>query len=199
VTSGSPSRRYMASSRRGHSDSLRAVQGLTHLSPKTEKRASPVHGTGLFALETIRRDEIVAVKGGYVMTRAEWARLEPVVGLAAEIHVTPDLVIAPRSASEYQGCMMHLNHSCDPNVGVEGQIAFVAMRDVAAGEELALDYAMMDDHEESMTCGCRSPSCRGTVTGKDWQRSDLQHRYDGYFSAYLAKRIARSKETAPGP
>jgi hypothetical protein len=27
------------------------------------------------------------------------------------------------------------------------------------------------------------------VTGKDWQRRELQKRYAGYFSAYLARKI----------
>jgi uncharacterized protein len=39
-------------------------------------------------------------------------------------------------------------------------------------------------------CKCRSSNCRGTLTGKDWQRPELQERYAGYFSAYLTKKIA---------
>lgn len=35
---------------------------------------------------------------------------------------------------------MFLNHSCEPNVGVQGQTVFVALRDVLVGEELTLDY-----------------------------------------------------------
>ena len=42
---------------------------------------------------------------------------------------------------------MHLNHSCEPNLGLQGQIAFVAMRDIAADEELTFDYAMTDDED----------------------------------------------------
>ena len=48
--------------------------------------------------------------------------------------------------------MMFLNHSCEPNVGVQGQIVFVAMRDVAAGEELTLDYGTIDHDAEPMAC-----------------------------------------------
>ncbi len=110
----------------------RIVNDLTYLAPTSEKRQSPLHGAGLFAGQDIRRDELVAVKGGYILTTAQWAELEPVVGLAAEVPVSTDLVIAPRSAAEYPGSMMHLNHACDPNVGVEGQIVFVAFRDIAA-------------------------------------------------------------------
>lgn len=163
----------------------------TYLSKKTEKRTSSLHGTGLFARLPIARDEIVAVKGGHILTQAEWTALEPIVGLAGEVHVATDLVIAPRTAEEYSGSMMHLNHACDPNVGVEGQIVFIAVREIAADEELVLDYAMMDDHEDEMACRCQSEECREIVTGKDWQRPELQRKYRGYFSAYLEKRISK--------
>lgn len=90
------------------------MDNLTFLSPKTKKRNSAVHGRGLFAREAISQDEPIAVKGGYITTTEHWAELEPKVGLAAEIHVANGLVIAPRSADEYEGAMMHLNHACDP-------------------------------------------------------------------------------------
>ncbi len=164
--------------------------GSTYLSPKTAKGTSSVHGVGLFACEPIRRNEVVAIKGGHIMTPAEWARLEPIVGEAADVYIATDLVIAPRTRAEYEGSMMHLNHSCEANVGVEGQIVFVALREVAANEELLLDYAMMDDHAERMTCSCQAAACRGVVTGKDWELPELQRRYKGYFSSYLQRRIS---------
>jgi hypothetical protein len=34
------------------------------------------------------------------------------------------------------------------------------------------------------------PNCRKILTGKDWQLPELQKRYAGYFSAYLARKIA---------
>jgi SET domain-containing protein len=163
--------------------------GSTYLSPKAAKGTSFVHGVGLFAREPIRRHEVVAIKGGHIMTSAEWTRLEPLVGQAAEVYIATGLVIAPRTRAEYEGSMMHLNHSCEPNVGVEGQIVFIALRDVAAKEELLLDYAMMDDHDERMTCSCQAAACRGVVSGKDWELPELQRRYKGYFSSYLERRI----------
>jgi len=33
-------------------------------------------------------------------------------------------------------------------------------------------------------------NCRGKVTGYDWMLPELQIRYRGYFSPYLAARIA---------
>ena len=167
--------------------------GSTYLSPKTAKDTSSVHGVGLFACEPIRRHEVVAVKGGHIMSAADWSELEPLVGEAAAVYVGTGLVIAPRTRAEYEGSMMHLNHSCEPNVGVDGQIAFVALRDVVAKEELVLDYAMMDDHGERMNCFCHAAACRGIVTGKDWELPELQRRYKGYFSSYLERKISEKR------
>jgi uncharacterized protein len=170
----------------------RLMANLSFISPKAEKRQSPTHGRGLFAREVIAKGEVVAVKGGYVMTAQEWAAIKVCIGAAAEIYVSNGLVIAPRSREENEGSMLHLNHSCEPNIGVEGQIVFVTMRNVEAGEELVIDYAMIDDFDGEMTCLCRTPSCRKIITGQDWRNPELQRRYQGYFSAYLQKRFAES-------
>jgi hypothetical protein len=73
---------------------------------------------------------------------------------------------------------------------VKGQVTFVAMRDIETDAELTIDYATIDgDPAERMTCSCGWPECRGTITGDDWRRPELRHRYAGYFSRYLQDRI----------
>jgi hypothetical protein len=166
------------------------MPNLSYLSPKTQVRPSPIHGRGLFAAADIARGEVVAVKGGYVVTRAELDRLRPVLG-PAEIQIGEDLFICPLRADEREGSMIFSNHSCNPNVGVRGQIVFVAMRNVAAGEELTHDWAMTDDDQDSMACHCGAANCRGTVTGQDWRRPEIQERYGDYFSSYLLEKIRR--------
>jgi D-alanine-D-alanine ligase-like ATP-grasp enzyme len=57
------------------------------------------------------------------------------------------------------------NHSCDPNCAYDG-LDVVALRPIANGEELTLDYAtFLDEHMEPFDCRCGSPKCRGRVTG----------------------------------
>ena len=158
-------------------------------SPKVEKRPSPIQGRGLFARETIARGEIVAVKGGAIMDAAAFARIRDEVS-PAEVQVEDDLYIAPRSADEVEASLLCLNHSCGPNVGVRGQITFVALHDVAAGAELTIDYAMIDgDPDERLDCACGAPECRAVVTGGDWRLPELRRRYAGSFSRYLQDRI----------
>ena len=164
---------------------------LSYRSPKTEVRESKIHGRGLFATVAIAKDEIVAVKGGHIIDRKTLReRITPRLG-PVEIQIGEDLFIAPVTDEERELSMLYSNHSCDPNLGIRGEIKFVAMRDIRAGEELTHDWAMTDDDDYSVECKCGAANCRKILTGKDWQRPELQKRYAGYFSAYLADRIAR--------
>jgi hypothetical protein len=163
---------------------------VSYLSPKTEVRESKIHGRGLFATADIARDEIVAVKGGRIVDRKTLrGKIIPLFG-PAEIQIDDDLFIAPTTPEERELSMLYSNHSCEPNLGVRGEITFVAMRAIHTGEELTHDWATTDDDDYSVDCKCGTPNCRKTLTGKDWQRRDLQERYAGYFSAYLARKIA---------
>lgn len=66
--------------------------------------------------------------------------------------------------------MSFLNHSCEPNVGFAGNTVLVAMRAVAAGEEVTTDYALFDDYDGLMSCSCATANCRSIVDGRDWHR-----------------------------
>lgn len=57
-----------------------------------------------------------------------------------------------------------LNHSCEPNLGVRDEREFVALRNIAAGEELTFDYAITQDEVLwEMRCLCHDPTCRGLI------------------------------------
>src|SRR5262245_34970845 len=164
----------------------------SYRSPKTDIRHSAIGGRGLFAAAPIRRGEVVSVKGGHLLDRAGMAEHGGAVG-DAELQVTDDLFLAPVGEAEFEAVMMFLNHSCEPNVGVQGQIVFVAMRDVVAGEELTLDYATIDQDSEPMACRCGAVACRGVITGEDWKKPELQQKYGSFFAWYLLEKIRRTK------
>jgi hypothetical protein len=163
---------------------------LSYLSKKTAVRPSPVHGKGLFAIAPIQKGEVVCVKGGHIFTREHLkgvtARLGP-----AEVQIGNDLFIGPLDEGEREASMIYSNHSCDPNIGVQGQVVFVAMRDIEAGEELTHDWAMTDDDSYEMECNCGAASCRKVITGQDWRRPELQEKYKGFMSSYLAEKIKK--------
>jgi SET domain-containing protein len=161
---------------------------LTYRSPKTEVKQSQIHGTGLFAKAAIPGGEIVAVKGGHILNQQEWTELEKDLG-SAEIQISDELFIAPVRKEQREGSMLYTNHSCNPNIAIQGQIVFVAMRDIAPGEELTNDWATTDDLDYEMKCNCGSPNCRGIITGKDWMKKELQEKYRGWFCWFLQRKI----------
>jgi SET domain-containing protein len=170
---------------------------LSWRSPKSEVRQSPIHSRGLFAAQDIQKDEIVMVKGGHIVSREQLgdinARLGPV-----EIQIGDHLFIAPVTQEEREGSMLYSNHSCDANLGVRGNVVFVAMRDIRAGEELTHDWCTTDDDTYSVECKCGSLNCRKLLTGKDWQNPELQKQYAGYFSWYLAHKMERFDQAQTG-
>jgi SET domain len=70
-----------------------------------------------------------------------------------------------------------LNHACEPNTRLNGR-SLVAVRDLAAGEEVSFDYDSTEwDMAAPFDCGCGSARCRRTVRGfrhlTDAQRGQL--------------------------
>ena len=167
------------------------MSNLSHISPKAAVKNSSIEGRGLFSVEPISKGEIVCIKGGYIFNRDRLLQVAKNLG-PAEIQIGEDLFIGPLSEPEREGSMIFSNHSCEPNIGVQGQIVFVAMRDIQAGEELTHDWATTDDDTYEMECKCGAPTCRKVITGQDWRRADLQEKYAGYMSWYLMNKLAGS-------
>ena len=162
---------------------------LSYLSPKTEVRESKIHGRGLFATADIAKDEIVAVKGGHIVDRKTLReKITPRLG-PVEIQIDDDLFIAPVTEEERELSMLYSNHSCDANLGMRGEITFVAMRDIRAGEELTHDWATTDDDDYSVECKCGAPNCRKILTGKDWQRPNCKSVMQDIFQLIWRARL----------
>lgn len=80
-----------------------------------------------------------------------------------------------------------LRHACDPNAWWQG-LNIVARREIAAGEEVTLDYATF--HNERMpefTCACESPDCRHTIRGSDFLQPFVA-RYGDHVTEYVRMR-----------
>lgn len=157
---------------------------------KIESREKPGSGRGVFALESIAPGEVIAAWGGRVTLSSEFTFLpESVRKLSLQIE--DDFFLIPQGG---ENAADFINHSCDPNAGMAGQILVVAMRAIEAGEEICYDYAMSDGSGyDEFECCCGTAYCRGKITGSDWSRTELWSRYEGYFSPYLARRIEQIK------
>jgi hypothetical protein len=134
------------------------------------------------------RGEVVAAFGGHMVSGDVFADL-PAARRSLSIQVADDLYLVGPEQPEAPDMV---NHSCDPNCGILGSTVLVAMRPIAAGEELCYDYAMSDGSPyDEFACSCGTALCRGDITGEDWSRPELIRRYAGWFSAYLQARIDR--------
>lgn len=95
------------------------------VTPKAAKGgASAIEGRGVHAVKAIAAGEIVAgeivaVKGGHVVTSPVAASLPESIRNSA-FQIGPDQFLAALTQDEYDGVMMRVNHSCEPNVSMGG-------------------------------------------------------------------------------
>ena len=155
------------------------------LSPKVGVRTD-ANGWGCFALEPIATGETVAAFGGRCVSRSTLESLS-VSEQFRSIQIDDELFLVSDAEVPGDG----ITHSCAPNCGLAGGVLVVAMHDIAVGEALSYDQAMcVGTDVNEFECNCGARTCRHKVTGHDWMLPELQLAYRGYFSPYLAKRIA---------
>lgn len=104
------------------------------------------------------------------------------------IQIDEEFFIVPTAREELEQKGV-FNHSCDPNIGFSSSVTFVAMKNVAVGEELVFDYAFNESYHDGFVCQCGSFTCRKQISQEDWKLQNLQEKYREYFSPYLRKRF----------
>jgi hypothetical protein len=100
------------------------------------------------------------------------------------------------------GVAVLMNHSCDPNCGVVirtgvQQIEVRALRPIAAGEEILVDYDTFEYEVAHLggPCRCGAKQCRGRIAGYRHLPGDVKARYGEFIAEYL--RILDSEVTLP--
>lgn len=154
------------------------------MNPKLEIRETQKYGKGVFAKENVGKGEKVAIFGGYIVKLDEETE-------DTGIQIEEDLILASLDHIEPTDL---INHSCNPNCGVKGQIFLVSMRDINKDEQITFDYAMClysksEKDFYSFKCVCGETDYREVVTSNDWKIPNLQEKYNGYFELYLQEKI----------
>lgn len=174
-------------------------QGFSWVSSKVSIRHSSIQGQGIYALKKINKGETIVIQSGQIVEdfKMDYPQYSEISEIAFQIengfHICPVRVDGKYVADG----VFSMNHSCDPNCGVQGQITFVAIRTINEGEEITFDYAMTDANYEGMLCtpitpmrcACGAENCRKVITGDDWKMADLQKKYQGFFSGYIQSMI----------
>jgi SET domain-containing protein len=126
-------------------------------------RTSRIHGRGVFARRRIAAGEPIIEYGGELVPWVEAD--EGADGHTMLFDVGDGLVIdGGRGGNEARW----INHGCEPNCEafIDGRrIEIHALRDIAKGEELLLDYQLQVEGDDvaSYACRCGAASCRSTM------------------------------------
>jgi SET domain-containing protein len=122
---------------------------------------SPIHSTGVFALEDIPLGRPVIEYRGKRITVEQALKIDPPQDRYL-VRLGPHSILDGRvggSGAE------RVNHCCDPNLvwkRVHGHLVFYSRRKIRAGEELTIWYSYPVKITR-VPCHCRSPKCRGTL------------------------------------
>ncbi len=126
--------------------------------------ASGVHGIGCFADQDIEKGEIVRIWDG---EDSRWVTTRQV---NASRHAALYRKFGIRSTGGYWVPLdflristgWYMNHAADPNLGSDdGDVTYHALRHIAAGEELTIDYRRMDDVHDNLSRDVRVPAATG--------------------------------------
>src|SRR5215467_9297810 len=128
---------------------------------------SRIAGQGLFAAQDIPKGTRIIQYIGEKITSRERAR-RLAAGNAYIFHLTYHYALDGQSLAN---TARYINHSCDPNCTVEitqDTIWIVALRDIAAGEELSYNYGYDATQYQENPCHCGAPNCCGYILAQDY-------------------------------
>ena len=129
---------------------------------RVDVRASAIDGQGAFAAEPIPAKRKIGEIRGEAISVPEAQRRARGVARIMIVEISQRRAIDASSSSDP---MRFTNHSCAPNAVLrirQGRVEFYAMRDVAAGEELTVDYGE-SHHRGRLACQCGAARCAGTL------------------------------------
>ena len=98
---------------------------------KVEIRTNSLNGKGIFAKENIKKEEIVFIKGGHILTGDE---IFSSGVINSYFPISDEYFLGATNKDEEDQIKLYQNHSCNPNVGLHGEITFIAMRDIEKDE-----------------------------------------------------------------
>jgi SET domain-containing protein len=160
------------------------------ISDKVRSGKSQIEGYGIMAVKCIPEGSLIVDYSDIQSTisRAE-ADKRYESGFDHMLQVDEDAFLVTTTVLQHNE-PQHVNHSCSPNCGMEGNRRLITIREVLMGEELTFDYAMTESSNYTMMCNCGTSTCRHVITGNDWRIPTLIEKYAGHFSPYIQQKIS---------
>lgn len=157
------------------------------MTPKAREQQSKIDRNGLIAVDDIRNGETVIVYGGVIVPKSDIAKYREMFG-DYDLPLDDHFSIAPTSREELLQTGS-VNHSCEPTAGWKNSNMIVTIKDVKAGEEISVDYAMHGGYPGDMNCNCGTASCRKVIRQDDWKIPQLQAKYRQWFLPYVRAKF----------
>ena len=123
---------------------------------------SPIDGQGVFAAEPIPARRKIGELRGEPISVDEARRRARGQARIMIVEVSERRAV---DASQSGDALRFTNHSCRPNAVLklqQGRVAFHALRDIAPGEEITVDYGR-SHHQGRLACRCGAPGCAGRL------------------------------------
>lgn len=149
---------------------------------RIELRPSSLHGQGIHARVDLSPGEILVVDQGVEVDEETMCRASRELGHENNFCIGwgKYLLDAPLNGGAY------INHSCEPNAGLENDRTIVAIENISAGSEIFIDYSTFETMKSwEMKCACGTDTCRGTIGGTDHEDPVFRQRLGRWFSPYL--------------
>ncbi len=122
---------------------------------------SPITGRGLFAGCDIAKRAKIGEFEGELVPIAEARRRAAALKIVAIVELDRRAIDARGMRTGFR----FINHSCQPNTFMrrtKDRAEFYALRDIAKGEELTVDYRP-SHHEGRLRCRCGTSGCYGWI------------------------------------
>jgi SET domain-containing protein len=129
------------------------------MSARTIRVGRAATGLGLFAVKPFAEKAYIVTYRGKRIPTAEAHRRERETAAKYMFEINRRWTI---DGSSRRNLARYINHACRPNCEAvlrEGQMVFVALRDIAADEEITLDYGKDYFDLFIAPLGCRCAAC----------------------------------------
>lgn len=140
-------------------------------------------GKGVFAKRNLAKGEKILEFVGPVVTLDKISNLNIRDGDPLQIGKKEYMVISKPA--------LYVNHSCNPNAGIIGNVDLIAIKEIKQREEIQFDYSTtMDEDLWTMKCKCQSKNCRRIIKDFKYLPKRIRDKYIkmGIVQDFIIKR-----------
>lgn len=164
---------------------------------------STIEGRGVFASRDIKKHEVICTMQGDKLSFAEFEKMHE----RGNTRISCDhLQIGVRTYIALEEPYVFINHSCEPNAGMQGERTLVALRLIKMDEEITYDYSTTEWTVQDyppyytdgwpMICRCGSSICRNKIACFPYLPQSIQQKYleTGIIQDHIKLRLEKPKE-----